>query len=177
MTTHIKEVCSMTKKTLKMLRLAAISAIILVILASAAFTDVNPDNESLTVTVNGITHVLNRVESSSIQEYADPGNPTTCFWSHERTAVLMIDGARRSRFVLIRNSSGNDEFTLTVDGRNYLMKNVISASGAKYEAVDDPTTIIWSKGKSAMLTVQGVDYEEYDTWMPDGEIWLSQDNL
>ncbi|MDR1482413.1 MAG: MliC family protein [Synergistaceae bacterium] len=159
-------------KTFKSWRLAALSSMILVLLASAAFTGVNPDDGRLTVTLDGVTHVLNRVESSSIQEYVNPDNRSTCFLSYGHTAILIIDGKRYDQFVLIRDSSGHDEFTLTVDGRNYLMKSAISASGAKYEAADDSTTTIWSKGTSAMLMIRGVDYDGYDTWMPDGEIWL-----
>jgi membrane-bound inhibitor of C-type lysozyme len=166
----------MTKKTFKSWRLAAISSMILVLLAGTAFTGVNPETEKLTVTLNGVTHVLNRVESSSVQEYVDLGDRSTFFWSCDRTAILMVDGKRYDRFVIIRDSSDdNEEFTLTVDGKNYLMKQAISASGAKYEATDDPTTTIWSKGTSAMITIRDLDYEGYDTWLSDGEIWLPQD--
>jgi len=44
---------------------------------------------------------------------------------------------------------------LTVGGQTFELKPVPSASGAKYEAVGDPTTTFWNKGDHTMITVKG----------------------
>jgi heat shock protein HslJ len=31
---------------------------------------------------------------------------------------------------------------------------------------------LWSKGHAAILEVEGQEYVDYETWRPDGEIWL-----
>jgi heat shock protein HslJ/uncharacterized lipoprotein YbaY len=44
---------------------------------------------------------------------------------------------------------------LTVGGETFEMKPVSAASGAKYEAVGDPTTTFWNKGDRTTITVKG----------------------
>jgi heat shock protein HslJ/uncharacterized lipoprotein YbaY len=44
---------------------------------------------------------------------------------------------------------------LTVGGETFEMKPVSSASGAKYEAIGDPTTTFWNKGDQTMISVKG----------------------
>jgi membrane-bound inhibitor of C-type lysozyme len=57
--------------------------------------------------------------------------------------------------------AGNAEaIRMTAGGKTYDMKRTISASGERYEAKDDPTTIYWNKGNDAMVTVAGEDYPE-----------------
>lgn len=51
----------------------------------------------------------------------------------------------------------NDRAMLRVDGRDFEMREEVSASGARYVSVDDPGTEFWSKGDEAMLTVEGQD--------------------
>lgn len=49
---------------------------------------------------------------------------------------------------------------LTVGAESFAMRPVVSASGAKYTAVDDPTTTFWSKGDRGLLEVRGQSYPE-----------------
>jgi len=49
---------------------------------------------------------------------------------------------------------------LTVGNERYQMRRVESASGAKYEALDDPTTSLWSKGDAARVAVRGRELPE-----------------
>ncbi|HXY32571.1 MAG TPA: META domain-containing protein [Gemmatimonadaceae bacterium] len=49
---------------------------------------------------------------------------------------------------------------LTVGNERFPMKKVESASGAKYEAVTDRTTTLWSKGDAALVTLHGKQLPE-----------------
>jgi len=49
---------------------------------------------------------------------------------------------------------------LKVGGETFDIRQVRAADGAKYEAVNDPTTIFWSKGPNALVTVRGQLYPE-----------------
>lgn len=53
-----------------------------------------------------------------------------------------------------------DGLRLTVGAESFDMRPVVSASGAKYEAVADPTTTFWSKGERGLLEVRGQAYPE-----------------
>jgi uncharacterized lipoprotein YbaY len=53
-----------------------------------------------------------------------------------------------------------DTLNLAVGEARYPLRQVVSASGARYEAVDDPTTTFWSKGGRATLVVKGNAYPE-----------------
>ena len=44
---------------------------------------------------------------------------------------------------------------LTVGSETFEMKPTPSASGTKYEAVEDPTTTFWNKGENTTITVKG----------------------
>lgn len=64
---------------------------------------------------------------------------------------------------------GEQRITFTVDQQMgnlqiantaYAMQQVIAASGTKYENLGDASTVFWSKGPKAMLTVKGQDYPE-----------------
>ncbi len=50
-----------------------------------------------------------------------------------------------------------EQAVLRVGDRDYEMRQVVSASGARYVAVADDGTEFWSKGDEAMLTVEGQD--------------------
>ena len=53
-----------------------------------------------------------------------------------------------------------DTLNLEVGEVRYPLREVVSASGARYEAVGDPTTTFWSKGERATLVVKGKAYPE-----------------
>jgi membrane-bound inhibitor of C-type lysozyme len=121
------------------------------------------------------TYVMVSVESASGEKYVALGGPNDApieFFSGGSEAELTINGGVCNRYVLIRGSANKEELFLTVDGKNYRMKQVRAASGARYQAVGDPKTELSGKGSSATLTVEGVQYSGYDTWQPLGRIWL-----
>jgi membrane-bound inhibitor of C-type lysozyme len=49
---------------------------------------------------------------------------------------------------------------LTVEGERFELYEAITASGSRYEAVNDARTYVWFKGQRATLTVRGVTYPE-----------------
>jgi heat shock protein HslJ/membrane-bound inhibitor of C-type lysozyme len=49
---------------------------------------------------------------------------------------------------------------LTVGEARFALRPVEAASGAKYEALGDPSTTFWSRGDRAMLAVKGQGYPE-----------------
>ena len=53
-----------------------------------------------------------------------------------------------------------ERMRLTVGNETFDMRQVTTASGSKHEAVSDPTTTFWSKGKGATLVVRGRTYPE-----------------
>lgn len=68
-------------------------------------------------------------------------------------------GERTARVGLVRRGDG-DVPRLVVDGDRYELRAMESASGARYEAVYDPTTHLWDKGDRATLTVRGEAWPE-----------------
>ena len=54
----------------------------------------------------------------------------------------------------------SDPVRLLVGDEAFTLRPVRSASGAKYEAIDDPTTTLWNKGASTMLTLRGTRLPE-----------------
>ncbi|MDR3254176.1 MAG: MliC family protein [Synergistaceae bacterium] len=143
-----------------------------VFLASSSFAAGAGD--ALFVFQGGALHVLERVPSDSGERYEEKGDSSSAFEARGRKALLTVGGREYSRYVLIRDMN-EDEFALTVDGENFSMKSAISASGAKYEAAEDPNTVFWSKGDSVTLTVRGDEYEEYNIWQLSGIIWLTDE--
>jgi heat shock protein HslJ len=120
---------------------------------------------------------MRRDVSAAGERYVAENDPTTVFWSEGSQATLKIKGREYSRYVLLRSAGEEDEFLLTADGKNYRLKQAVSASGAKYEGIDSPETFFWSKGDAATLFIEGVEYAGYDTWLPDGGIWLTDQGL
>lgn len=55
---------------------------------------------------------------------------------------------------------GVERMEMTVAGEVYTMFSVVSASGAQFQSADDPNTVFWTQGDSAMLTLAGEDYPE-----------------
>lgn len=52
---------------------------------------------------------------------------------------------------------------LTIGNEAFTVRQAAAASGARYEAVDDPSTGFWSKGERATLVVRGQRYPECAT--------------
>ena len=55
---------------------------------------------------------------------------------------------------------GDEAMRLKLGDETFDLREVVSASGSKYEAVGDPTTTFWSKGRNATLVVRGRSYPE-----------------
>ena len=53
-----------------------------------------------------------------------------------------------------------DSVLLRADGRDIPLRQTVSASGARYEGVEDPETVVWSKGDDFMIRLAGRDLEE-----------------
>lgn len=68
-------------------------------------------------------------------------------------------GDRSARFG-IGKREGKDVPQLDAGGRRHDLKEVVSASGAKYEAIDDPRTTVWTKGDRATVVVAGEPWPE-----------------
>lgn len=60
----------------------------------------------------------------------------------------------------VRVGFRRDTMLLAVKDRTVELKPVPAASGARYEAVDDPSTGFWNKGDRATLTLRGRTYPE-----------------
>jgi heat shock protein HslJ/uncharacterized lipoprotein YbaY len=63
-------------------------------------------------------------------------------------------GQRTASVGTVRRGDG-DVLRLVVGNERYELREVVSASGARYEAVYDPTTQLWDKGDRATLTLRG----------------------
>ncbi len=74
------------------------------------------------------------------------GEPVTLFW---RCGDQLAD-----------TEEIGGKLRLTLGGTHYNMRQVESASGARYAALDDATTTFWSKGERARLTVKGKAWPE-----------------
>lgn len=68
-------------------------------------------------------------------------------------------GDRTARFG-IGKRDGRDVPRLVVGDRRYDLREVASASGARYEAIDDPRTSLWNKGNRATVTLDGVAWPD-----------------
>jgi uncharacterized membrane protein len=55
----------------------------------------------------------------------------------------------------VRVSYLGDAMELDAGGEIFRMRNVVAASGAKYQAEDDPSTIFWNKGGEAFIQIRG----------------------
>ena len=75
-------------------------------------------------------------------------------WEAVAFASRLDCGERTARVGIIR-SGDRDVTRLAIEGERYVMDSVVSASGARYEAVGDPTTQLWVKGDRATLTLRG----------------------
>jgi hypothetical protein len=59
---------------------------------------------------------------------------------------------------------------LTVGGKTFEMRRIEAASGARYQAVEDPTTTLWNKGDHQTITVRGRTLPECGTGRPAGGV-------
>lgn len=126
-----------------------------------AFIEMNGPDE-LYMTIESKTYHMVRAASASGARYVERGDTRTEFWNKGDVATITIKGKKYpEEFRLAKNAQGDDELYVTIDGETFVMRRVVSASGAKYEAVDDPTTVFWSKGRNATLTVRGREYSKY----------------
>jgi heat shock protein HslJ/uncharacterized lipoprotein YbaY len=80
-------------------------------------------------------------------------------WEAVAFASRLDCGPRSARVGIVR-SGERDVTRLTVEGERHVMNSVVSASGARYEAVGDPTTQLWVKGDRATLTLRGATLPE-----------------
>lgn len=69
-----------------------------------------------------------------------------------------ICGQARVRITF--NSPAADTLQMHVGEEIFNLTQVVSASGARYEAKDESSTIFWNKGNSALITVLGHELEE-----------------
>lgn len=60
----------------------------------------------------------------------------------------------------IGKRDGKDVPQLDAGDRRHDLKEVVSASGARYEAIDDPRTTVWTKGDRATVVVAGEAWPE-----------------
>jgi uncharacterized lipoprotein YbaY len=77
-----------------------------------------------------------------------------------RVEVLAFASTLRCGDQLVMVGMVGDTLNLAVDEARYPLRQVVSASGARYEAIGDPTTTFWSKGERATLVVNGKAYPE-----------------
>lgn len=62
-----------------------------------------------------------------------------------------------------------NEATLRAEGRDIPLMQVESASGARYDAVNEPGTGFWSKGESALVRLNGTELPECSGVLPPAE--------
>jgi len=75
-------------------------------------------------------------------------------WEAVAFASRLTCGQRAARVDVVRRG-GADVTRMRVDGERYEMGGIVSASGARYEALGDPTTQLWVRGERATLTLRG----------------------
>ncbi len=50
--------------------------------------------------------------------------------------------------------------TMDANGKTYELTQVVTASGAKYQAEGEPETSFWNKGDGGTLVLEGVEYPD-----------------
>lgn len=66
----------------------------------------------------------------------------------------------RTASVDVARVGSREILQLTVGGVRFELYETVTASGARYEAVNDPKTFVWFKGQRATLAVRGETYPE-----------------
>jgi heat shock protein HslJ len=141
----------------------------LAVFCEAAFAAGTED--ALYVMRGGVTYILVKT-SDSPEKYAASVEPGVFLESDGDSASLKFGKHKCHNYVLLRDTEADDEIILTADDVNYRMRQVHTASGAKYEPVGDPSTTFWSKGSYATLVIGGKRYSSYGLWLPYGGIWI-----
>lgn len=67
-------------------------------------------------------------------------------------------GDKQVRFTLGADNSAS----MGIENVSYALEQVVTASGAKYENLGDPTTYLWNKGHKATVRINGQDLPECD---------------
>lgn len=62
-----------------------------------------------------------------------------------------------------------EDMILRAEGRDIPLKQVRAASGARYEAVNDPETTVWNKGEATTIRLEGRDLPDCREVPPAGE--------
>jgi heat shock protein HslJ/membrane-bound inhibitor of C-type lysozyme len=164
----------MTKKFLK----TGLSFLLLLVAAVMPISDAcGADIDEISVALGNEVYIMRRVSAESGEKYEAQGDEGTAFWINGAQSVLTIKGREYTRYVLLMDTSDEDEFIVIADGKNYTLRQVITASGAKYEEKGNPETFFWSKGNSVTLCLNGKDYKGYDYWLPFGEIWIADQSI
>lgn len=73
----------------------------------------------------------------------------------EEIPVSFVCGAETITIMFAGESA-----TLERRGETVALKQVVTASGAKYEKEGDPSTFFWNKGDGGLLSIDGVEYPE-----------------
>jgi uncharacterized lipoprotein YbaY len=66
----------------------------------------------------------------------------------------------RTASVSVARIGQREILQLTVGSERFELYETVTASGARYEAVNDPRTFVWFKGQRATLAVRGETYPE-----------------
>ena len=82
-------------------------------------------------------------------------------------ASLLKCGDRIATFG-VGKRDGRDVPQLVVGDRRYDLREVVAASGARYEAIDDPRTTVWSKANRFTLVVSGEAWPACDAQRAGG---------
>lgn len=53
-----------------------------------------------------------------------------------------------------------EEMVLRVEGHDIALRETVSASGARYQGVKDPETVVWSKGEDVSIRLEGRDLSQ-----------------
>lgn len=83
-------------------------------------------------------------------------------------ASLLRCGDRVATFG-IGKRDGRDVPQLVAGDRRFDLRQVAAASGARYEAIDDPRTSVWNRGGRATVIVAGEAWPECDVQRAGGE--------
>jgi heat shock protein HslJ/uncharacterized lipoprotein YbaY len=78
----------------------------------------------------------------------------------QRDEPIAFSGELTCGDELIRVGFSNDRMRLEVGEQTFDLRQAVSASGARYVAIADPTTSFWSKGDGGTLEVAGTRYPE-----------------
>ena len=69
-----------------------------------------------------------------------------------------------------------DTMQLRAGDQSFALHETRAASGARYEAVGDPSTVFWSKGRSALVSVRGETWPECRIVAQGSQAWRAVGN-